>query len=151
MKPLQWSLPEFEEKERSRDWYWALGMIVICGAIAAVIYGNYFFAALIILGGILLGFFASKKPQIVDYELNERGLKVGKSLYPYDTIKSFNVYVGPKSHLVIHTAGILMPILAIPVEEQDTELILEIMLNNGVAPDDIRPHASETIMDRLGF
>ena len=28
MEKLEWSALEYEEKERSRDWFWALGIIV---------------------------------------------------------------------------------------------------------------------------
>jgi hypothetical protein len=57
---LSWSAPEYEEKERSRDWFWALGIIVATSSIAAIIFNDYFFAVLLILSGILLGFFAVK-------------------------------------------------------------------------------------------
>ena len=76
MANLQWSALEYEEKERSKDWFWALGIIVVTSSIASVIFGNYFFAVLLILGGFLLGFFATKKPEMVQYELTERGLKI---------------------------------------------------------------------------
>src|SRR6185436_1052223 len=86
---LDWSALEYEEKEKSADWFWALGIIIVTSSLAAVIYGNYFFAALLIIGGVLLGFFANKKPELISYELNVRGLMIGTRLYPYENIKSF--------------------------------------------------------------
>src|SRR5512138_1931804 len=90
---LVWSALEYEEKERSRDWFWALGIIVATSAIASIIFENYFFATLIVLGGTLLGFFALKKPDTVVYELNDKGLKIRDRLYPYESIKAFWVQV----------------------------------------------------------
>src|SRR5258706_15804151 len=93
MEKLEWSALEYEERERSPDWFWALGIIVATSSIAAIIFGNYFFAALLILSGVLLGFFAIKKPDLVTYELNNKGLKIRNRLYPYENIKSFWVQV----------------------------------------------------------
>src|SRR3989338_1680962 len=89
MEELSWSALEYEEKERGNDWFWALGIIVVTSAVAAVIFSNYFFALLLLLGGTLLGFFSIRKPELVVYELNEKGLKIREQLYPYEKIKSF--------------------------------------------------------------
>ena len=82
MEKLEWSALEYEDKERSPDWFWALGIIIVTSSLASIIYSNYFFAALLVLSGILLGFFAKKKPDTVLYELNEKGLKIRTRFYP---------------------------------------------------------------------
>src|SRR5476649_1304639 len=106
MDKLQWEALEYEDKERSNDWFWALGVIVITSSIASIIYSNYFFAALLILSGVLLGFFAIKKPEMISYELNAKGLQILTRLYPYENIKSFWVQVGDKPTLFIKTERI---------------------------------------------
>ncbi len=103
------------------------------------------------LGGILLGFFAAKKPDIISCELDGRGLRVGTELYQYDTIKSFNIHLGRKPQLLIHSSRIFAPIITVPIEEEDAELIYGLMMENGIPAEDIKPHSSETIMDSLGF
>ena len=80
---LEWSALEYEEKERSNDWFWALGIIVATSGITALIYNNYFFAILLVLSGALLWVFAKKKPSLIAYELDERGLRIGNRIYPY--------------------------------------------------------------------
>ena len=74
MENLNWSALEYEEKERSNDWFWAFGIIIVAGSIASIIFANYFFAILLIIGGILLAFFSIKKPENVSYELNEKAI-----------------------------------------------------------------------------
>ena len=93
MEKLEWSALEYEERERGTDWFWALGVVVVASSVAAIIYSNYFFAALLFISGVLLGFFAIKKPDRISYELNERGLKIGTQLYFYENIKSFWVQI----------------------------------------------------------
>ena len=157
---LSWTVLEYEEKDRSPDWFWALGIIVVTSSIAAIIFGNYFFAVLLILSGLLLGFFAIKKPDTVTYELNARGLKIRNRLYPYENIKSFWVQLDMKREtnqeilkpiLFIHSERVFMPILSIPIYEELAQDIHSIMLSQNVAEVEMKEHPSEKIMEVLGF
>jgi hypothetical protein len=154
---LSWSALEFEEKEKSSDWFWALGIIVVTGSIAAIIFGDYFFAVLLILSGVLLGFFAVKKPDVIFYELNNKGLKIGNSLYPYENIKSFWVQINipPETNLkpalFIHSERIFMPIMMIPIDEENAQEIHSILLSKNIKEIEMKEHISEKMMEALGF
>src|SRR5512141_1166647 len=152
MEKLEWSALEYEEKERSKDWFWALGIIVATSSIASIIFGNYFFAALLILSGLLLGFFAIKKPDTVTYELNDKGLKIRTRLYPYENIKSFWVQIGAspmtnvKPLLFINSERVFMPIISIPISAEMAPEIHAIMLEKNIAEVEMKEHPSEKIM-----
>jgi hypothetical protein len=154
---LVWSALEYEEKDRSQDWFWALGVIVVTSSIASIIFGNYFFAALLILSGVLLGFFAIKKPDTVTYELNTKGLKIRNRLYPYENIKSFWVQFDTsgenkfKPILFIHSERAFMPILSIPINEDNAEDIHSILTGQNIDEVEMKEHPSEKIMEVLGF
>ena len=148
---MSWSALEYEDKTRSTDWFWALGIIVIAASITSIIYGNYFFAILIILSGILLGFFAIKKPEMISYELNKKGLKIKTRLFPYDTIKAFFIQTAPKPTLFIKSSRMFMPIISMPIENNLAEEIKSIMLSNNVKEEEMKENPSEKIMESLGF
>ncbi|MBU0999325.1 hypothetical protein KKG24_03425 [Patescibacteria group bacterium] len=147
---LVWSALEYEERDRNPDWFWALGIIVVTSSIAAIIFENYFFAVLLILSGILLGFFAIKKPDVVTYELNSRGLMIRNRLYPYENIKSFWVQEA-KPTLFIHSERAFMPIISMPIDETIIADIHSIMLSKNIAEVEMKEHAAEKIMEVLGF
>lgn len=164
MEKLEWSALEYEEKEQSPDWFWALGVIVVTSCATAIIYGNYFFAVLLLLGGVLLGFFARKKPDIVSYELNEKGLKIRDRLYPYENIKSFwvqrahlqrtdipNVEIMVKPTLFFKSERFFMPIISVPIESNFTDEIRSIMILKKVEEEEMKDHPSLKIMEYLGF
>ena len=151
MDKLEWSALEYEEKSRSRDWFWALGIIVATSSVAAIIFGNYFFAALLILSGVLLGYFAIKKPEMVHYELDNRGLKIRTQLYPYEYIKSFWVQTGIKPMLFIKTERVFMPIIEMPITENMAEDIYSAILEKNVPEEEMKEHPSHQIMESLGF
>lgn len=148
---LEWTALEYEEKERGKDWFWALGVIVLTAGAASVIFSNYFFAMLIVLGGIMLGFFAVKKPDTVSYELNGSGLKVGTRLYPYENIKSFWVQADARPTLFIKSERFFMPILSIPIESSMPTEVREIFLSQNIAEEEMKEHVSDKIMESLGF
>ena len=155
---LNWSALEYEEKEKSKDWFWALGVIVITGSIAAIIFSDYFFAALLVISGILLGFFAIKKPETIFYELNDKGLKIGNRLYLYENIKSFWIQIEKSKQinnkeplLFIHSERIFMPIITIPIVEIMAEEIHSKLLSKNIAEVEMKVHPSEKIMEVLGF
>ncbi len=151
-KEIEWSALEYEKKERSNDWFWALGVIVVASSVASFIYGNFFFGLLLIIGGVLLGFFAVKKPDLVFYEINKNGLKIRSRLYPYKNIKSFWIKKERENPtLFIKSGRIFMPIISMPVKREIVEDIKKMMLENDVLEEEMKEHVSEKIMDSLGF
>ncbi len=160
MEKLGWSALEYEEKSRSNDWFWALGIIVFTASGAAIIYNNYFFAALIILSGVLLGFLATKKPELVAYELNSKGFLVHTNLYPYENIKSFWVQKENfpeaekdklKPMLFIKSERFFMPIILAPIENAMAEDIRSFLLEKNVIEEEMQEHFSQKLMEALGF
>lgn len=157
MERLEWSALEYEEKERSADWFWALGVIIVTSSIASIIYSNYFFATLLILSGVLLAFFAVKKPEIIHYELNNKGLKIGTRLYPYENIKSFWVQIDHsgeieiKPTLFIKTERLFMPVISIPIENEMAREIHEVFISINIPEEETKEHPSEKIIEYLGF
>jgi hypothetical protein len=152
IEKIEWSAPEYEEKERGKDWFWALGVIVITSSIAAIIYKNYFFAVLIILGGALLGLFAIKKPDEIFYEINGKGLKIMSRVYTYGNIHSFNIVEdGNKTLLLIKSERFFMPVVSLPIEKDMAKKIHSIFLSKNIPEEEIKEHASEKIMEILGF
>lgn len=160
-KKLVWSALEYEEHDRSPDWFWALGIIVVTSSIASIIFENYFFAVLLLLSGVLLGFFATKKPEMVTYELDEKGFKIHNQIYPYENIKSFYVQLDNtndannpaylKPLFFIHTERAFMPIITIPINEALANDIHSVMTTKNIKEEEMKEHASEKIMEALGF
>lgn len=148
---ISWQALEYEEKERSKDWFWALGVFVVASSVTAIIFGDYFFAGLLILSGILLGFLAIKKPDMISYELGDKGLKIKTDIFPYDNIKAFWVETETRPALFVRVSRVFMPIFSIPIELANASDIREIMLSHSIAEEKMKEHASEKVMEALGF
>ncbi|MCX6755269.1 MAG: hypothetical protein NT068_01865 [Candidatus Nomurabacteria bacterium] len=149
MQKISWSAWEYEEKERSRDWFWALGIIIVAGSITAIILNDYFFAILLVLGGISLGFFATRKPELITYDLEETGFKIKNQLYLYKDIKSFFVRDDHNPALFIKTNRIFMPIIVTYLHDVSRDEVKEIFLANNVPEEEMKEHFSEKVLERL--
>jgi len=148
---IKWSSFEYTEKEKNNDWFWALGIVVVAASVTSIIFKNYFFAVFIILSGILIVVFALKKPDLVEYELNEKGLLIRNRLYPYEKIKSFWVQKETPPTLFIKSERLIMPIITMNIEYSLADLVKEKMLEKKVTEEEMKEHVSEKIMDSIGF
>jgi len=151
MTNLTWSAPEYEEQEKSTDWFWALGVVAITGALTAFIFGNFFFGILILLSGSLLYVFARKSPDLIEYELNDKGLRIKSHIYLYKYIGSFWVDKTEPPHLFIRTERFFMPVISIPIDREHENEIENIFVSNKVAKEEMKHHPAEKIIERLGL
>jgi len=91
MEKLNWIAPEYIHTEKTSDWYWIVGIITVSMAVISIMLNNVIFAVLILVAMFTLTLYASRKPQNIKIELNQKGVVYGDIYYPYGDIKSFHV------------------------------------------------------------
>jgi hypothetical protein len=149
MNSISWSAFEYEERERGKDWFWALGIIVVAGSITAIILNDYFFAILLILGGISFAFFATRKPELIEYEIGDDGFRIKNQIYLYKNIKSFFVRTDENPALFIHSKRIFMPIIVTYLHDISPEMVREFFIEHDIPEEEMKEHYSEKIVERL--
>lgn len=148
---LKWNAPEYNHYQRSTDWFWAVGIITICIAILAFVFGNALFGILIILSAGILVFYAVRPPLNVEYEINARGVIVGKDLHPYLTIESFWVETRQgEPKIILKSKKAVMPYIIIPVHEESADEVAN-ALRQFLEEKELAEPASHKIMEYLGF
>lgn len=148
---LRWSAYEHEHIERGSDWYWALGIIAVCAAVTSIIFGNFLFALLILVAAGTIGILASQPPELHEFEINEKGIRIGKNTHGYDTVVSFWVddeRIDPQ--LLVDTKTMLSPNLIIPIGDMDPETIRDYMLEHAEEIPMTEP-ISHKILEIFGF
>ena len=86
---LRWSAFEHEHIERGSDWFWALGVIAVSAALTSILFGNVLFALLIIVASFTIGLIARTPPEMHEFEISGKGIRISKNFHPYDSIISF--------------------------------------------------------------
>lgn len=130
----EWEGREYDHSPKSADWYWALGIISVAGALASILFGNYLLAVLIIIATVALALHAAKEPPLHRFRLIETGLAIGDELHPFERMVSFSVLEDVESVLPpllsIKTENWLSPHLVIPLAGVDADAIYAYFLHH---------------------
>ncbi len=151
---FEWEGVEYEYSEKSADWFWALGIIAVAGAVAAVLFANYLLAVLIVVAAIALALHAAKKPPVHKFSLTGEGLVIGNELHPYERMRSFSIleYVeGDRPPVLsLKTEHWLAPHLLIPLNEVDADALYAFLLER-VDEGEHPPTFADIIARWIGF
>ncbi|OYV63631.1 MAG: hypothetical protein B7W96_00115 [Parcubacteria group bacterium 37-58-5] len=131
---LEWEGREYDHNPKDADWYWALGIIAVAGAVAAVLFADYLFAVLIVVAAAALALHAAKQPPLHRFRLVENGLMIGDELHPFERMTSFSVLEDIEGKLPpmisIKTESWLSPHLVIPLAGVDADAMYAYFLQH---------------------
>ena len=149
---LRWSAYEHEHSERGSDWFWALGVVAVCIAITAILFHDTLFAILIILAAATIGMLANVPPEVVEFEISERGIRVGRDLHRFDDIISFWVEDEHDAAplLLVDTIKFMSPNLIIPLNDIDPAEVRAFLKEHSVEIPMKEPLAHK-ILEFFGF
>jgi len=149
---LQWSAYEAGASQKSADWYWALGIIAASGAASAILFSNALFAIVIVLGALALGLHAARPAGRSSVELNEKGVLVNETFYPYRELLSFWVEDGYEAppKLFIKGARVLSPQIILQIEDVEPEEVRDFLLEY-LEEEEMHEPLSQKVLEFFGF
>lgn len=150
--PLRWSAYEHEHIERGSDWFWALGIVAVCAALTSVLFSNVLFAIVLIVAAFTIGLVARTPPKLIEFELSDRGIRVGGTLHRWDHIIAFWVE-DEHDHepiLLVDTTKFMSPNLIIPIENIDPQLV-RVFLQQRVEERPMKEPVSHKILEFFGI
>jgi len=122
---LRWSTYEHDHIERAADWYWALGIVTISVVIISILLHNVLFAIIFVLAAFTIILLARREPELISFEISDKGIRINKTLHRYKEIISFWVEdeIGDRPLLLVDTTKWSAPNLIIPIEHIDPALV----------------------------
>ena len=122
---IQWQAPEFEKYEKGPGWFIVMGIFALIIFTIVLLMKNFIFAILIILAVFTIFIYALKEPRLVTFKISGKGITIDTKIYSYDELKSFWIfYELPQiKELSLKSKKLLMPLIKIPLEEQNPTLI----------------------------
>jgi hypothetical protein len=150
---FSWTTHEYEHRKKSTDWYWALGIIVIVGSVLAFITGNFLFGFLVLLGGFMVGIFATKKLDPVQVVITKGEIIINKLTIPFSSITGFWMYRNPfgTKKLLFKTTKNFHSTISIPIDEDVSTDELHTFLINYFEEQEIKESFTDIISERIGF
>jgi hypothetical protein len=151
-RAVSWEAPEFYYTEKGADWYFALGIIVVSCAVAALFLGNILLALLSIIAGMALAVAAAKRPAVVPFAVTVRGVRIGNALYPFGHLESYHIDEddprGPQ--LLLHAKRKFMPLLIMPLPPEYVDEI-ESILRGRLPEDYLEESLAVKVLEYFGF
>ncbi len=152
--PFIWETYEYYFQEKTSDWYWSVGIVGVSISILCAMFSSVMFALLIFLSTFALTLFASKQPNIIRFEVSKKGVMIGNTLYPFGTLDSFwvedNRHVGHPSKLIIKSRKMVVPLIAIPLDQINPEDIRDFLLDHLLEDHHLEP-LGQKFLEYLGF
>lgn len=149
---ISWQIEEYSHREKGPDWFWALGVVVLAGAAAAVIFHDVLFAIFIVLAGAILGYYAAREPGIIEIAIGEDGITIKDFFYPYEKLKGFAIdehVLG--NNLLIESDRMIAPVTSIPLPVTlDTEALAD-LLRTRLPEKKLKVEIAHRLMEHMGF
>jgi hypothetical protein len=152
-QPIVWQAHEYVHVEKTQDWFWALGLIAVAGAIGALLFNNVLFAIFILIAAFVLALYANRHPDLVTFTVSQRGVRINDTLYPFGNLKSFAIHELTPHHipkLILEPRAALSAHIIIPLENVDADHVHDFLLDFLPEDEHEEPFAHH-IMEWLGF
>jgi hypothetical protein len=149
---ISWKALEYKRKEKTADWYWAVILISLAIVVISFITHNVFFAILVIISTAILLSFSIVAPKTVLISINQKGVSVGKEMYPFVTLESFWVegIEEDNKKILFKSKKLVMPLITVPLEEYHHLDVREFLLQY-LPEAEIHESLFKKIMEKLGF
>lgn len=151
-EPITWHVEEYVHREKSPDWYWAVGVIAVSLSATAVLFGNALFAIVIALSFFALMLYAKRKPIVHQIKIDTRGIEEGRTHYPFSSLESFWVEdrYGGTAKIILKSKKKLLPYIIIPIAGVDSELVRD-HIRRHVREEEHHEPLAKQVMEYLGF
>ncbi|MFA6593694.1 MAG: hypothetical protein WCT16_00385 [Candidatus Buchananbacteria bacterium] len=129
---FSWQYPEFVVYHKDKRWY-VISLIVLVLALAWTIYDkNYLFSAFLLLFYLLVIFYESRQPEMIDFTITEDGVKSGDNFYYFKDIDHFYVVYQAQGvkNLYLEFRNPLRSRLIVPLVGQNAVAVRDFLLQH---------------------
>ena len=152
---IYWEALEHDHIEKKSDWFWGVAIVGIAGAILAIYFNNLLFALVILLSAFSATLHGHKKPEILEYIINRKGVRISDIRFPYSSLDSFWVIDNEdneQDRIIIKSKKIFMPYIVMPFnsDQIDPDLIRDYLLDY-LDEEELEEPLSQKIMEIFGF
>lgn len=153
IQTFEWSVPEYFYREHTNDWYWTIGLITLISFVFAIWKNNFIFSIFIFISGACVIIFSIKKPQILDVTIDDKGIRMSRTFFGWNEIKSFNIIDTESeefSKLVLDTTKKILPIYAVFIPKEIADDV-EIEIKKVSTKSNIEEPKSVQFADKIGL
>ena len=116
-----WEVDEYDQHERPKAWYVFMSIFGVVFVVYGMLSGNFLFALIILLAGIILFLQSHQTPLRVPIGITDLGVIVNNRFYSYSEFEGFYIIYNPPEvkTVFLETTSLLRPTLRIPLMDQN--------------------------------
>jgi hypothetical protein len=151
-KAVSWRASEFIAHEKSPGWYLLLALAAMVGAAAIyLLTKDKVSAGVVVLGALLFGVYAGRKPRELNYQLDGKGLTVGQKFLAYEEFRCFAIVAeGAFESIIFTPLRRFAPLTTIYFDPKDEEQIVGV-LSKRLPLEEHTHDAVDRLMRRIRF
>lgn len=89
---ITWTASEFVAHDKSAGWYVVLAIVVLLLATLILLLTKDKISVItVIVAGLLIGIYGSRKPRQLEYRIDQRGIGIGQKHFGYEGFRSFSI------------------------------------------------------------
>jgi len=117
----EWTIQEYEQHDRGVGWYIVMILAGLALVLFALLTGNFLFALIIVLFGIIMFLQSHQVPPQVPFKITELGVILNNRFYAWSEFTGFYIIYQPPhvKTLFIETDSAFRPLLRIPLLDID--------------------------------
>ena len=148
--PIAWTASEFIAHRKSLRWYGLLVMFAVAlAALTFLVTHDAISVGVVVLASAILGFYGTRQPRVLKYELSEQGLNIAGKFYAFDMFKSFSVADdGAFANIVLTPLKRFMPPLSIYYSPEDESKIMDLLAER-LPVEEHHPDAVDHLIRRI--
>lgn len=150
---LTWTVSsESHSYEKSSSWYLILAVVtVIVAGILYLLTKSIITPVVIVVCGIIAGFYSKRQLPQLDYLINSQGIRIGSKQYRYDHFRLFIITTGlPFPELTLIPVKRFMPSISVRYSSEVEKKLLDI-LSQHLPYEERRPDFIDALMHRVHF
>ena len=128
---IKWQAPEYYYHEKDVSWYWLVVILAIVITAIALWQRNFLFAVFTVIASGTLLAWGYRKPSLIDFELNDQGLKIDENFHSKDSFSNFSIIKESDEwgKLLLKKKSKISNILAIPIPSNEFDKVKQYCLN----------------------
>ena len=151
MPTLEWQTFEYDHNEKSSDWFWVVGILGGIGIILAILFKDFLFAIVLLLGTFTVLMYGARKPELITVSISTKGIRAKNDLFPFKNLLGFALQdIEEPYKLMIHSNRPFLPHIIIPLDGIDPKLIRE-RLSVVLEEEQFEETFIDLLVERLGF
>jgi hypothetical protein len=149
---VSWTASEYIDHAKGPAWFAMVGVgIILLSVVVYFLLKDFVAPILLALAGTTVAVFAGRKPQVIQYAIDDSGIHIGQRTYSYGDFKSFSLTeAGPLPAILLTPLKRFLPPITIFYDPNEEDKIVD-ALADYLPHEDKEPDMVDRFMGRIRF